>query len=196
MNTEVLALRAELVAVRSLIRQLDARVNELETRLEGFEFVTAEEPPSASSVPAQAASFTPPTRVAGSDPPVQALTGETVFSDGSCSRSPGSPTSAFRVALAQQVGRFLRSCLEGGHRKSSGRDLLNLQSRYYIVVRDFAGLTYDPPRIYTAFSKVKPLCLRGFEKGDAVFIGLPSQAEVRIALSAARLACPAGSFDA
>ena len=112
---------------------------ELEARLEGFELVSEEEPISTDSAPAYTASQSPPTRVTARSSPVQAVTGDSVFSDGSCAASPGSPSSAFRIAIAQQEGRFLRTCLDGGHRKSSGRDLLNLQSRYYIVVRDYSG---------------------------------------------------------
>ena len=199
MNSEVSAVRAELSALKVLVLRLEARVAELEARLEGFEVV----PPvgeSASPVRPTSSAGEPATPAsqpaAGGSATATVLSRDIVFSDGSCAASPGAPASAFRTALAQQVGRFLRACLEGGHRKSSGRDLLDLQSRYYIVVREYSGVVHDPPRIFTAFGKVKPLCFRGSDKGDSVFVGLPSQAEVRVALGAAGLLCPAGSLDA
>ena len=117
-----------------------------------------------------------------------------MFRDGSSEVNPGPPTSEFRVKVAEDVGLFLARALSGGVRGTSGRERLSLASKIYIVCRDAAGLTFEEPLVTSSFSRVKELCFvggRGSDPGQSVFVGLPSQAEVRLALSAARLPCPA-----
>ena len=109
----------------------------------------------------------------------------------SLSGSPPVLTWQRREEIADQVGAFLARCVAGTNRGSSGRDLLPLQSRLWIVVRDFAGQIYSPPRIFRSWSSTKLLVKpRGGDPGDSVFVGLPSERECRRALQAAGLPWP------
>lgn len=95
--------------------------------------------------------------------------------------------------MAKEIGEFLRRSLDGLNRGRSGRERLNpLQSRVYVVLRDYNGLvTEHPARIFTKFSAVKSLCFRAGRPGDSVFVGLPSQREARLAVEAAGCSWPA-----
>ncbi|CAE7288410.1 unnamed protein product [Symbiodinium sp. CCMP2456] len=98
-------------------------------------------------------------------------------SDGSCSTRPGGPNSVFRTEVAENVGHFLRRALDGAYRGSSGRDQLSVASRYYIVLADFEGRQFAEPCVFSTFSRAKALCIRGPDKGQSIFVGLPSQTE-------------------
>lgn len=105
--------------------------------------------------------------------------------------SAGGYTWAEREAVARDIGAFLRRSLDGANRGESGRDRLkNLQSRVYVVVRDKEDRVLNPVRLCKTFSEVRALCHRGDDWGDSIFIGLPSQAEAAIAVSAAGLGWP------
>lgn len=80
-----------------------------------------------------------------------------------------------------------------GSTAAGGRERLNpLQSRIYVVLRDYNGLvTEHPARIFSRFSAVKALCFRAGSPGDSVFVGLPSQREARLAVEAAGCSWPA-----
>ena len=113
-------------------------------------------------------------------------------SQGGVSVGPIDPTSqTARAALAEEIGRFLRRCVEGVFRGSSGRDRLSLQSRLYIVVADYEGETYDPPLYYTAFAGVRSRCKQGSLCGRSIFVGFASQWEARVALRAGGFSLPA-----
>ena len=115
--------------------------------------------------------------------------------DGSSETNPGPPSSAFRVSVAKQVGGFLRRALDGLPRGTSGRDRLSLQSKYYVVLADFEGRRPSEPLICTAFDRVRRHCHRGPQRGASVFVGLPSQAEVGVALTEAGLVWPSGGLN-
>ena len=115
--------------------------------------------------------------------------------DGSSRLNPGAPTSQFRTAVAQEVGRFLRRAVDGGHLRSSGRNNLDLTSRYYVVLRDFEGRDFAEPCVFTTFGPCKALCCRGPDKGRSVFVGLPTQAEVAEALRTAGFSWPSEGLD-
>ena len=115
------------------------------------------------------------------------------------------PTGAFeisagdteaRLALAKEIGKFLRRAIAGQPRGSSGRDRLKLQNRCYLVVADFEGKALPAPKFLTSFQEVKAICKRGSEAGDSVFVGLPSKWEARAALIAGGFPLPAALHDA
>lgn len=93
-----------------------------------------------------------------------------------------------RLAVAREVGSFLKRALAGLHRGTSGRDRIKLASRVYVLVRDIHGEVYNPPRLYRTFAHLKPLVKEGNNTiGDSIFIGLPSIWEARIAVEEAGL---------
>ncbi len=99
---------------------------------------------------------------------------------------------AQREEIARGIGLWLRRALEGDHRQNSGRDRLPLASRYYLVVKDYAGITYENPvLVFSRFTPVRDLCQRGTDWADSIFIGVPSQREGQTAAAAAGLIWPA-----
>ncbi|CAE7255205.1 unnamed protein product [Symbiodinium sp. CCMP2592] len=111
-------------------------------------------------------------------------TSEEVFPDRSCRAQPGGPTSIFRTQVAREV-----------HLRSSCRSALTLQSRLYIVLADFEGRRFREPLVFSSFGAAKALCIRGPDKGQSIFVGLPSQAEVLTALQEAGLSWPSAGLD-
>ena len=194
---EVASLRSELQALRALLDQLDQRVSALE---ESAVYEVVDSPPPAVAGAAYgavsgrgSASLSSSARAPAS--PVRSASAEvaTAFPDGSSEVNPGAPTSQYRLQVAEGVGRFLARALAGQARGTSGRDRLSLASRLYIVCRNARGETYSVPLVLNSFARVKELCFvggRGSDPGESIFVGLPSQAEVRFALSAAGLPCP------
>ena len=100
---------------------------------------------------------------------------------------------AQREAIADGVGKFLHRALSGDHRQSSGRDRIPLQSRLWVICRDYAGQIYTPVKVVRSWSSCRELCKpRGAPgaPGDSVFVGLPSEREARRAVAAAGLVWP------
>lgn len=95
-----------------------------------------------------------------------------------------------RIECAQQVGSWLRRCLAGQHRGSSGRDRVKLQNKVYLVVRDKDHRIYNPPLVLHSWVETKGLVWCGRSPGESIFVGLPSLKEARIAISAANLEVP------
>ena len=83
-----------------------------------------------------------------------------------------------REEIADNIGLWIRRCLNGENRGTSGRDRNPLQSRYWIVVKSIEGEIYNPPLIYKTWSGAKGLVKRGAETGDSIFVGVPSEREV------------------
>ena len=111
---------------------------------------------------------------------------------------PSSPTrpaagvgAVSREEVCTRVGLFLRRSLEGGHRGTSSRDLLQLPSRYWIVVRSIEGQVFDPPRVFSRSGACKALVKRGTEAGDSIFVGLPAYKDVVLCLRAGGFREPA-----
>ena len=109
----------------------------------------------------------------------------------STSEQPIPVTEADRLQLAREAGAFLRRCLEGDHRGTSGRSRLRLSSRVYILCRDREGRLYNPVSIHRSFSSICPLVKSGSCCGDSIFVGLPSVWEAKVAREAAGLLWPA-----
>ena len=96
-----------------------------------------------------------------------------------------------RLDAAQRIGAWLRRCLVGERRGSLGREKVGLASKVYLVCRDFQGTTFDPPRVFDTWAAAKPFCSEANRLGpEAIFIGLPSKLEARLACEAAGLGVP------
>ena len=175
-EAEVLRLRAEVAELRLLIHSLTARVQALEGS-EDFEVIA--QPPATPGRAARASSSTEVGRVR--------LASQVDLSEG---RDPQ------RAAVAREVGAFLRRACNGEHRGTSGRDKISLASKFYIVVAPYSGEVFSKVRVYSKFAPVKELCKRGPDPGRSVFVGLPSQWEVSVALQAAGIPWPEGGIDA
>ena len=106
-------------------------------------------------------------------------------------RSAGYCVGTERERIAREIGLWLRRALEGRPRGPSGRDRIQLASRFYLVCRDIQGRVHNPPLLFTSWKLAKEVCCRQGEPGDAVFIGLPSKSEIEIALQSAALEVPA-----
>ena len=97
----------------------------------------------------------------------------------------GGYSQAYRHEVAREIGRFLKRSLEGHHRGVSGREKLkNLKNRCYLVVKDRAGVVYNPVLLLQQYSEVKVRCYSGGSWGDSIFVGFPSQSEASIAAAA------------
>ena len=95
-----------------------------------------------------------------------------------------------RENIAEQIGQFLQRALRGDHRSSSGRDLIPLPSRIWLVCQDIHGGRYNPVRVLRSWQATKALVKIGNEAGDSIFVGLPSEREARRAVFAAGLQWP------
>ena len=193
LRAELGALRSEARALRSLLERLEDRIRDLEASV-GFELVEPDtpgrggRPGSSQGTPPSSAGL----QAASSSPGRPSIAGR-AFADGSSEANPGPSTSEFRVSLAGELGRFLAGRLSGQALGASGRDRLHLSSKCYMICRDYAGFTHSPPLVVTSFARVRELCFSAASRqdcGESVFIGVPSQAEVRLVLSAANLPCP------
>ena len=143
------------------VGELEGRVNELEEKGSDSGFDLVRAEVAPTPVPSQAA------------PSVVAV---------------GIP--ADRLAIARQIGRWLRECLGEGPKGKSGRDRVSLPSRLYIVVRSVGREVHNPPKIFYKRSAAKPwVSVRG-DLGDNIFVGLPSEAEAIEAVRAGGFSLP------
>ena len=163
LSEEVVDLRREVRQLRGLLADLQDRVTQLESERSEFELVSAPSPRPlrAGEAPSSAASSRPSTAASG--------------------------LSELRREAAEDVGRFIRRCLDGGHRGLSGRERVKLASRVYIVARTFEGRDLCPPVVANTFAQVTHLCKREGQLGESVCVGLPSLAEAQIAVETAGL---------
>lgn len=96
-----------------------------------------------------------------------------------------------RLDAAHRIGAWIRRCLVGERRGCSGREAVRLASKVYLVCRDHQGNTFDPPRVFDTWASAKPLCSEANRLGpQAIFIGLPTKHEARLACEAAGLGVP------
>ena len=99
-----------------------------------------------------------------------------------------------RRRAAISVGRFFSRCLSGEHRGSSEK--VNLPSRVYVLCRDINNITYNPVKVFTNFSSLKPFVKPHGFCGDSIFAGLPSLWEAKLAVGAAELDWPSEAASA
>ena len=194
LREEVDSLRVELGRLRRVVAELKVdRANsrpELDTISEsGYSFVSEES--SGYSLGGQSvresSRLSSTSQAAAGSPGSPGLVAETAVGP------PCVLSWAQREAIADGVGLFLHRALGGDHRQSSGRDRIPLQSRLWIICRDFAGQIYTPVKVVRSWSSCRELCKpRGAvgAPGDAVFVGLPSEREARRAVAAAGLVWP------
>lgn len=112
--------------------------------------------------------------------------------------SPASNTTAGSVQYSEvqrreaavRVGQFLRRALAGEVRGDSGRSSLRLPSRCYVLCQDITGQRFNPVRIFSSWSSIKPHVKVGADCGDSIFVGLPSIWEAEVAIREAGLQVP------
>ena len=180
LSSEVGALSASLAALRDQVSRLERRADRAARAARSSESQGSATPDGTGDHPE---SETPGAGSPGyhSAPPTPA----SVTSGGQ-----SVPTWLQREAIADQIGQFLLRALSGDHRASSGRDLIPLPSRIWLVVQDIDGNRYNPVRVFRSWSAAKALVKRGQEVGDSIFVGLPSEREARRAVHSATLLWP------
>ena len=85
-----------------------------------------------------------------------------------------------RAELARGVGRFLRRCLDGDLRGTSGRSRLKLTSTIYLILADFQGQVLSPPLVVRDFATAARVCKRGSSCGRSIFVGFATEWEAKI----------------
>ena len=153
--------------LRGEVRALTLRVQALEARtaiLEESDFELVPSAASASSPGPSEARASPPR----SEPAVAAATSSRPSAEGPASATSEEPIQASdieaRVALAKEIGFFLRRSVEGGFRGLSGRNRLRLQSRLYVALSDSAGQPFAEPRV---FNRLGDLRAAVFARGNS-----------------------------
>ena len=94
------------------------------------------------------------------------------------------------MAAAQEIGAWIYRGLREQHRGLSGREKIDLASKLYVVVKDISGTVFDLTKVFNNWTGAKAVFSLDKQFGDSVFVGFPSKAEARIALSAAGLQIP------
>ncbi len=188
-------LREEVVQLREELRRLTLRVDRQSDQLEHLEIFSEQSGRSVadSSFISEAPSARGGSEAAGV-PAGTSLGSYSVVEEPVVIAEEAGPvyTWAYREQIARGIGCFLARSLAGENRGNSGRDRLRgLQSRHYIVIRDFDGqVTTSPVRILTTFTAVKSLCKRPSGYGDSIFVGVPSLREAKIAVETAGFSWP------
>ena len=95
-----------------------------------------------------------------------------------------------RERICRQIGLFVEGALRGEITGTSGRERLPYRSRFYLVVRDFGGQQFDPPRVFSRWTVAQRLVERASGFGRSVFVGLPSKREVSVVVDSAGLRQP------
>ena len=169
-QTEIRALRAEAGSLRSLLESLKLSVTDLRDRLE----LQEERGPAVSlsvlnerARPASVGSYTIIPSQVDSNP----VTGDIVSAS----------DHEARAELARGVGRFLRRCLDGDFRGTSGRSRLKLLSTLYLVLADFQGQALSPPLVVRDFATAARVCKHGSSCGRSIFVGFATDWEAKIA---------------
>ena len=101
-----------------------------------------------------------------------------------------------RENILKQIGVWLKSTLEGRRRGLSGREQLPESSTCYLVLRNFAGKTFNPVKVSTSFGEIVNEVKQGGSTRDSVFIGLPSLRDAKVVVQAAGLSWPASRGNA
>lgn len=99
--------------------------------------------------------------------------------------SSSASVSSSRVLVLEQIGGWIKTCLEGRRRGLSGREKLSEGNSVYLVFRGFSGQTFNPVRVFTRYAEVLPVVKPSGDIGDSIFIGLPSFEDARIVAAAA-----------
>lgn len=163
LNQVVLDLRKEVIALRAEVIQLQGRVIDLESQ------TTAGNPCAESEYEVVSQPETYP-----------ALPVQSVPEAADSPLPPGLP--ADRVAASQRIGLFLRRCLRGEPRGSSGRESIPEPSSVYIICQSHNKQVFNPPKIFFNWASAKPWVIRNGPPGPSIFVGVPTVSEARIAV--------------
>ena len=167
-------LRREVAALKLEVVRLEGRVVELESERaaavtsEGYEVVSS----CGASAVAAPYSRLPERGLPVVNSKVDELSGE-------------------RVSFARDIGLFLRRCLSGAPRGSSGRERIAAPSSVYIVCQSFDLEVFYPPKVFFSWGEAKSLVIRGGKPGQSIFVGVPSRQEAIIAIEASGCEVPA-----
>ena len=170
-------LAEQVQALSTLVRRLDSEVTSLKLQL-----ALAQE--RLSALEGRTPEETAPLSVVAETP-----------LSASSSTTAGYRVGAEREAAARSIGKWIRRCLEGQLRGLSGREKVNLQSRIYLVVRDFESRIHNPPLVFNNWRDCSARVTRDRVSGDSIYIGLPTKEEARIAIFEAGLALPPALTD-
>ena len=181
-------LRREVIELREELRRLTLRVDRQGDQLSDLASATsslASQSFVSNHLEEAEERFDDPSPVSG--PPVGDTVSEVISSGYSLVTGPQEARSE------EAPYSWVLRALSGENRGNSGRQRLRLlQSRLYIVVRDAEGVvSTHPVRVLRSYAAVRQLCQRGGEFRNAVFIGIPSAREGRIAVGAAGFDWPA-----
>ena len=188
-----------------LLQALTARVELLErenrdlkdrvARLEAEGYVLVDGAQERSSTPPRSSGYGLPFSTP-SPPPRKAPSAASVVGPASStSTSSSSVPEQLRQQVADEIGEYFRRCLAGNNRGSSGREKVNLANRYYVIVRDAAGVVHDPVLVVSTWREAQTSVTigpgPGKQFGDSIFVGFPSQWEAKRAVAKAGLRWPA-----
>ena len=125
LQSQVAELRDELRRLQLRVDRQEDQLLELSREIEDSREISlgaVDEPSPVASIPSGSGSYSVVTPVPG--PPAAGLP----------------PSWPFRETVVREIGEFLRRSLDGLNRGRSGRERLNpLQSRIYVVLRDYNG---------------------------------------------------------
>lgn len=198
-GTSVEELRQQLVELRSELRRLQIRVDHQE---ETISVLSREVEESRLSQELDSSELSAIERRSESGPGPGSYSVVTAQGSGGVAISASAGVSAgvggqlswsYREEVAREIGAFLRRAVDGQRRGLSGREKLSgLASKFYLVVRDYDGVTTERPlRVFSSFATVRRLCSRGNSWGDSVFVGVPSIHEGQVTAAAAGCTWPA-----
>ena len=179
LNEEVEVLSSNLAGLREQVARLERRADRASRAARSSETGS-----TSSEVNEAGAS----TGVAGNGYPPRS---PSVASTGGTSGTQSVPTWIEREEICDQIGAFLLRALSGDYRSTSGRDLIPLPSRVWVVIQDIEGNRYDPVKVFRTWAPAKALVKRGSSAGDSIFVGLPSERGARRVVHAATLRWPA-----
>lgn len=102
-----------------------------------------------------------------------------------------SELSRERIEVAGDIGAWVKRCLAGQLRGLSGRERVQLASRYYLVFRTFDQAVHNPPLVFCSWreAKARVYSTEG-QPSDSVFVGLPTKAEARLVVQSAGFSEP------
>ena len=175
-------LEHEVESLQSTVGILTADLNRLRKRLRQLEAERAEEDDLVSRASGSIAHSFSVVGSVGAPPPSRTSSALSPGpSPGSVSQSADPPVLSWarREEICDGIAAWVQRCIRGDHRGTSGRDLIPLGNRIWLVFRDIGGTEYRPVRVFRTFALAKELVKRGSDSGDSIYVGLPSEREAR-----------------
>ena len=146
-HIRALTARVELLELENKV--LKVRVERLEG--EGFEVVSESRP---ATPPRESASLS---SCLAASSPYRPAERSRPSSSSAVASSSGPSAEKFRGQVADEIGAYIRRCLSGGNRGSSGREKIDLPNRVYVVVKDFKENLFDPVRVFSTWRDTQPI---------------------------------------